>query len=158
MAAFLSGVATAFGLPSRIISDSYVKNTNIEKILHEKKILHMFVEIYGLITLTSNGDPYDNDGWFLIDPANGERYYVYKSSYTPIDDYIREYAVRNNNAHPKPRWETVRLNFIWGMTSNGWGSNVVGTLRQTSWEYYKEAPYYEKYTNNPWDIFILSTY
>ncbi|MFW9996744.1 MAG: hypothetical protein ACFFD4_32180 [Candidatus Odinarchaeota archaeon] len=143
--AFLSGMATAVGIPSRMltIDHDYGSGTAIE---------HMAVELYGKFTYNN----YANNGWFLIDAGGieigdgGGSYFITSARYTAADiNYL--YA---------PNGEVKILHHIYGMTLfylnsawYGWGMTVtVSANRQTGWLSCQRAPYMEAYTTNPWGI------
>lgn len=126
MAAFLSGMATAIGIPSRMISVA-------EKFAQQYNQAHMIVELYGR---TLNG----NKGWFLIDPGADYSYY---SSYDQPSKIRTAYAGADDGN------DLNRLEFIWGMSSSGWGKYVSSNLRTLSWFGFERAPVYSTYSSNP---------
>ncbi len=134
MAAFLSGVATAFGLPSRMISDEVAS----------RYYQHMFVEIYGYSVN-------NNNGWFLIDPAGGSSTSSYLSSFDSVSTIRNAYS-ESKLVLGQVKYIATRFHFIWGMTSSGWGEQITGTSRMTYWVGYASPPYKAIYNPNPWGI------
>ncbi len=142
IAAFLSGVGLIMGIPTRMVSLSDYSDRSTS----DDDYQHMFAEIYGYEV---NG----NHGWFLIDPARGSNHVL--SSFSNVSEVKFAYSYRDG--------EVKRLWVIWGITSTGWGKNVIGLNRQTSWVddvgrmIFKKAPFNSLYSTNLWDISLQET-
>jgi hypothetical protein len=128
MSALISGIATNFGVPSRMVSVDEVQN-------HD----HVFAELYGL---TVN----NNNGWFLIDPASGTGQHL--DSYTTLSTVNFAYSGAGTDN------VATRFRFIWGMDSSGWGIGISDPNQQTSWLENEDAPNQIDYSTNPWGITV----
>ncbi|MHA2250668.1 MAG: LamG-like jellyroll fold domain-containing protein, partial [Candidatus Kariarchaeaceae archaeon] len=132
MAALISGLATHFGLPSRMVSldDNDPYNNWYQ---------HYFTEIFGW-------ELNYNKGWFLIDPSHPPIGDFYISSFDNINTISGYFDPNDNN-------KTGYFYITAGWSNNvGWGSEVDEMDIQASWRDYTNAPIEVPYFPNPWDL------
>ena len=125
--AFISGMATALNIPSRIVS--LVDDSELSK--YE----HLFAEVWAD---EING----NNGWMLIDPGHRTSNGGCLSSNTD-SDIIR-------SAFWAGDYDVRILAFIWGLEAGQWGSTSSNVLN--CWSRSSRPDNCLVYTDNPWNI------
>ncbi len=153
MAAFISGMATAFGIPSRMISISDRQLDPDGGIGGTMEYYHMVVELYGKDNWVPGDELPDNNNWFLIDPGHPDGEYY--SSYNTAAEILYAFSAKTWAYGGEYYDGTLgKMWFIENIPEGSWGSGVDPLDRATSWWGNQRAPFEEAYVPNPWAINI----
>jgi hypothetical protein len=134
MASFISGMATALNIPSRLVSLTDKKAEG--QLEEDQEYWHLFAELYGM----TEGN---NRGWFMIDPGHPQSCGSF-SSYTSTEVIVDDFTLQDGNLN--------RLCFIWGMDYGEWGTSA-GIDPTTCWlDVDPNADCYMFYNPNPWGL------